>query len=148
MDLQRVESPVESPSVRPGRAPVSARRPRRTASPREVAAIAAIFRTLSDPTRLQLLLALADAQACVHELCALVTMSQPAISHQLRVLRLAGLVRARRVGREVYYAIDDAHVIELVQQARSHAGHAASTADGRRKPGLAPSALRSGGGRP
>jgi DNA-binding transcriptional ArsR family regulator len=90
----------------------------------ELASLAEIFKTLSDPTRLKLLVLLGEGEACVHELCAQLGMSQPAVSHQLRLLRVARLVRARRAGREVFYALDDRHVIELVTQARSHAGHA------------------------
>jgi ArsR family transcriptional regulator len=90
----------------------------------ELAAVAATFRTLSDPTRLRILSILGGAESCVHELCRSMGISQPAISHQLRLLRVARLVRARRVGREVFYALDDEHVMELVAQARSHAGHA------------------------
>ena len=89
----------------------------------EIEAVAAIFRTLSDPTRLRILVALAEAEACVHELCDKVGMSQPAVSHQLRLLRLAHLVRCRREGREIYYAIEDEHVMELMGQARTHASH-------------------------
>ena len=89
----------------------------------ELASVAATFRTLSDPTRLRILSLLGESECCVHELCAWTGMSQPAVSHQLRLLRVAQLVRARRAGREVFYAIDDDHVMELVAQARSHAGH-------------------------
>ncbi len=88
--------------------------------------LAAIFKTLSDPTRLRLLCALGDGDSCVHDLCARLAMSQPAVSHQLRLLRDARLVRGRRAGREVHYALDDSHVMRLIAQARSHAAHARS----------------------
>jgi ArsR family transcriptional regulator len=87
----------------------------------ELSSVAATFRALSDPTRLRLLALLGDGERCVHELCAALRMSQPAVSHQLRLLRVGRLVRSRRAGREVYYALDDEHVMELVAQARSHA---------------------------
>jgi ArsR family transcriptional regulator, lead/cadmium/zinc/bismuth-responsive transcriptional repressor len=90
----------------------------------ELRGVADIFKTLSDPTRLRILDALGDGEACVHELCARLAMSQPAVSHQLRLLRVARLVRARRAGREVFYAVDDRHVMRLIAQARSHAVHA------------------------
>jgi DNA-binding transcriptional ArsR family regulator len=98
----------------------------------ELERLAEIFKTLSDPTRLRLLALLGEGEACVHELCARVGMSQPAVSHQLRLLRVARLVRGRRAGREVFYALDDRHVIELVAQARSHAGHVQVRGRGRR----------------
>jgi len=89
----------------------------------ELAALAATFKTLSDPTRLRLLAVLGRGEACVHDLCESIGMSQPAVSHQLRMLRANRLVRARRAGREIFYALDDGHVMELIGQARSHAGH-------------------------
>ena len=116
--------------------PVSARllpRPR-ALDEDELERLAEIFKTLSDPTRLKLLAVLGEGEACVHELCARVQMSQPAVSHQLRLLRVARLVRGRRAGREVFYALDDRHVIELVAQARSHAGHARARGPARRRP--------------
>ncbi len=98
-------------------------RPPRELGSEELTSLADTFKTLSDPTRLKLLGLLAHGEACVHDLCAGVGMSQPAVSHQLRLLRVNRLVRARRVGREVFYALDDEHVIALITQARSHAGH-------------------------
>jgi ArsR family transcriptional regulator, lead/cadmium/zinc/bismuth-responsive transcriptional repressor len=85
-------------------------------------AIAEIFKTLSDPTRLKILLRLAVGEACVHELCAALAMSQPAVSHQLRLLRVTRLVRTRRAGREIFYSLDDEHVMSLVDAALAHAG--------------------------
>lgn len=96
----------------------------------ELGQLCEVFKTLSDPTRLRLLTLIGDGESCVHQLCARIGMSQPAVSHQLRLLRVAHLVRARRAGREVFYALDDDHVMELVELARSHARHA--RAGGRR----------------
>ena len=101
---------------------MAARKPRALGGA-ELASVAATFRTLSDPTRLRILSLLGQSERCVHELCTWTGMSQPAVSHQLRLLRVAQLVRARRAGREVFYALDDEHVMALVEEARSHAGH-------------------------
>jgi ArsR family transcriptional regulator len=95
------------------------RRPRR--QPEELPQVAEIFKTLSDLTRLRLLSALGHGEACVHELCDALGMSQPAVSHQLRLLRVARLVRPRRVGREIHYSLMDEHVMSLVEAARAHA---------------------------
>src|SRR5688572_15194160 len=74
-----------------------------------------IFGMLADPTRLRILTALVEHdELCVHELCARLGMSQPAVSHQLRFLRTARLVRGRRAGREIFYALDDDHVMTLL----------------------------------
>ena len=85
-------------------------------------AVAEIFKTLSDPTRLRILARLAEGEACVHELCAALGMSQTAVSHQLRLLRVGRLVRPRRDGREIFYSLEDEHVMSLVAAARAHAG--------------------------
>lgn len=99
----------------------------------EVEDVAEIFRILADPTRLRLLTTLAEAgEMCVHELCARVGMSQPAVSHQLRTLRTARLVRGRRAGREIFYTLDDEHVLVLLSEGIKHAGHA-GLAHGRRR---------------
>jgi DNA-binding transcriptional ArsR family regulator len=94
---------------------------KRSSDERQVLAVAEIFKTLSDPTRLRILSRLAGGETCVHELCASLTMSQPAVSHQLRLLRVARLVRPRRAGREIFYSLDDGHVMSLVAAARAHA---------------------------
>ena len=82
-----------------------------------------IFSALSDPTRLRIVAALAEVELCVHDLAAVIGLSQSAASHQLRVLRDRGLVRARKDGRHVYYQLDDEHVSTLYRQARDHARH-------------------------
>jgi ArsR family transcriptional regulator len=87
----------------------------------EIPAVAEIFKTLSDPTRLRILTVLGEREVCVHELCARLGMSQPAVSHQLRLLRVGHLVRTRRAGREIFYSLEDEHVMSLVAAAREHA---------------------------
>jgi len=90
----------------------------------QVDGLAEIFRILADPTRLRILVSLAEGgELCVHEICERVPLSQPAVSHQLRTLRGARLVRSRRAGREVFYALDDEHVMKLLSEGLHHAGH-------------------------
>jgi DNA-binding transcriptional ArsR family regulator len=82
------------------------------------------FKLLSDPGRLRMIYALLDAgEMCVCDLAATVGVSESATSHQLRQLRLAGLVRARKEGRTVYYRIDDTHVRLLLDVAVEHYLH-------------------------
>ena len=92
------------------------------ASPVAVA-MADLFGALGDPTRVRLIAALAEGELCVCDLAATLRMSQSAISHQLRLLRHLGLVRTRREGRVVYYALDDAHVLTLFRQGLDHVAH-------------------------
>jgi DNA-binding transcriptional ArsR family regulator len=90
-----------------------------------LAGAADLFAVLADPTRLRLVAALAERELCVCDLAATLGLSESAVSHQLRLLRERGLVRARRDGRLVYYALDDDHVATLYAGALDHVGHRA-----------------------
>lgn len=85
--------------------------------------IAGMFAALGDPTRLRIVSVLRLHELCVCDLAAVIGLSESAISHQLRVLREQGLVRSRKEGRLVYYALDDTHVISLYGQAHDHVVH-------------------------
>jgi DNA-binding transcriptional ArsR family regulator len=87
---------------------------------RTVEAVAEVFRLLGDPTRVRLVDALTHGERCVCDLAALVGQSESAVSHQLRLLRAARLVRVRRTGRMAFYALDDHHVIGLLHDTRKH----------------------------
>jgi ArsR family transcriptional regulator len=89
------------------------------------AALVDLFKVLGDGTRLQLLTVLQAGELSVGELAAAVRMTDSAVSHQLRVLRQAGVVRTRREGKSIVYALDDHHVIGLLELARRHAEHLA-----------------------
>ena len=82
------------------------------------------FKLLADPSRLRMVYALLEAgEVCVGDLSHLVEVSESATSHQLRQLRLAGLVRARKQGREVFYRVADNHVRLLLDVAVEHYLH-------------------------
>jgi ArsR family transcriptional regulator, lead/cadmium/zinc/bismuth-responsive transcriptional repressor len=89
-------------------------------APRTVEALADTFRVLGDPTRVRILDALSHGELCVCDIASLVGISESAASHQLRLLRGLRLVRPRRAGRLVYYAVDDQHILELLNQALTH----------------------------
>jgi DNA-binding transcriptional ArsR family regulator len=89
-----------------------------------VRALADTFRMLGDPTRVRILDALSGGELCVCDIASLVGISESAVSHQLRLMRGTRLVRPRRAGRLVYYALDDHHIIELLKQAQTHVTHA------------------------
>lgn len=106
--------------------PDSMRHARAALPDRETAGdLAALFAALGDPTRVRLLAALAAAPLCVCDLAAVLGMTQSAVSHQLRLLRSLGLVRARREGKLVWYALDDDHVHDLLAIGFAHTGHIA-----------------------
>ncbi len=79
-----------------------------------------IFRVLGDPTRVRILDALATAELCVGDLAHRIRLSESAVSHQLRLLRNARIVRSRREGRMIFYALDDKHVLTLFKQGLRH----------------------------
>lgn len=85
-----------------------------------VETVAATFRMLGDPTRVRILNALGSGELCVGDVAKAVGISESAISHQLRLLRTMRLVRVRRKGRQAYYAVDDHHILELLNQVRTH----------------------------
>lgn len=93
----------------------------------QLAGLARIFAALGDPTRLRIVAAISEHELCVCDLAAVVGQSESAVSHQLRTLRSLGVVRSRRDGRRVYYALDDDHVTTLYGQALDHIRH--QTAD-------------------
>jgi DNA-binding transcriptional ArsR family regulator len=85
--------------------------------------LAETFKALSDPTRVRIVSLLADAELCVCDLAAALQMSQSAVSHQLRTLRDLRLVRWRREGRQIFYALDDEHVGDLFRRGLEHVAH-------------------------
>jgi DNA-binding transcriptional ArsR family regulator len=87
---------------------------------RSLEAVAGIFKLLGDPTRVRLVDALTHGERCVCDLASLAGLSESAVSHQLRLLRSARLVRVRRSGRQAFYSLDDHHVVGLLHDTRKH----------------------------
>lgn len=107
----------ELPHLGPGAA---AARRGRLLHEHTVLEIVETFKVLGDPTRLRILDALASGELCVCDIASLVGISESAVSHQLRLLRGMRLVRPRRAGRQVFYCVDDHHIVELLQLAVTH----------------------------
>ncbi len=84
--------------------------------------LSCLFKVLGDPTRLRLVIALRDQEMCVCDLAATLRLSESAVSHQLRRLREQALVRTRREGQVVYYALDDTHVSQMLGVGLAHVG--------------------------
>jgi len=85
-----------------------------------VSTLAETFRALGDPTRVRVLDALSHAELCVCDLARLLGLTESATSHQLRILRSLRLVRTRRAGRMIFYALDDDHITRLFAQGLEH----------------------------
>jgi len=82
--------------------------------------LADLFKLFGDSTRIGILWALSESEMCVCDLCALLKMKQPAVSHQLKNLKLSRVVKARRDGKIVYYSLDDEHIRKLLNLGMEH----------------------------
>ncbi len=85
--------------------------------------LADIFKILGDSTRIKLLSLLTSSEMRVSDIAESLDMGQSAISHQLRVLRDARLVKFRKEGKEAWYSLDDDHVVKLMRQGLEHVTH-------------------------
>lgn len=82
--------------------------------------LAELFKVFGDSTRIKILYALSERELCVCDISELIGVSQTAISHQLRVLKGAKLVKYRREGKNVFYSLDDDHVRSIISQGMEH----------------------------
>lgn len=82
--------------------------------------VSELFRVFGDSTRARIICALNIEEMCVCDLAALLSMSQSAISHQLRLLKVSRIVKSRKQGRVVYYSLDDAHIGQIFAMAFEH----------------------------
>jgi ArsR family transcriptional regulator len=82
--------------------------------------VADLFKLFGDSTRLSILWALSESEMCVCDLCALLKMKQPAVSHQLKNLKQSRIVKSRRDGKVVYYSLDDEHIRRLLDIGMEH----------------------------
>lgn len=85
--------------------------------------LSGFYKLLADPTRCKLLCALEKQELCVCDLACILSMTKSAVSHQLARLREQGTVKCRRVGKEVYYSLDDHHVAQLLAATMTHICH-------------------------
>ncbi|OWZ82712.1 transcriptional regulator [Natranaerobius trueperi] len=92
-------------------------------SEKEINNMSEIFKVLGDPTRIKILYALEQEELCVCDLAISLNMKVSAVSHQLRLLKKASLVKSNRSGKYVYYQIDDEHVEALFSRALEHVQH-------------------------
>ena len=84
--------------------------------------LAEFFRIFGDSTRIGILWALTSAEMCVCDISSLLSMTQSAVSHQLRILKQARLVKNRRDGKVVYYSLNDEHIRAILDDGMEHVG--------------------------
>lgn len=97
--------------------------PELKASPEMIQEVSEIYKALSDPTRLKILVALSQSELNVGALVEKVGLEQSAVSHQLKILRLNHLVKFRKEGKTVFYSLDDEHVVSILAQTFKHVSH-------------------------
>ena len=85
--------------------------------------ISDFFKVLGDETRMKIIYALSHEELCVTDLAAALEMTQSAVSHQLKLLRMANQVKSRRGGKSIFYSLDDQHVLDILQEALTHIQH-------------------------
>ena len=82
--------------------------------------LAEFYKVFADSTRMKIIYALMENELCVCDIAAIVGTTQSAISHQLRILKQAKLVKYKKDGKVVYYSLDDEHIAEIVKKGREH----------------------------
>lgn len=82
--------------------------------------LAELFKVFGDSTRIRILYVLFESEVCVCDLAEALHMTQSAISHQLKILKNARLVKSKRKGKSVFYSLADAHVRTIIAQGREH----------------------------
>lgn len=82
--------------------------------------IAELFKAFGDPTRVAILSLLVDGELCVNDITEAMTVSQSAISHQLRILKQMHLIKSRREGKNILYSLADDHVLTILKMGLEH----------------------------
>lgn len=86
----------------------------------QIIEMADVFKLFSDSTRLRIICAILNNELCVCDLCELLNLTQSNVSHQLKLLRSAKLVKYRKEGKQVYYSLQDNHVEAIIRMALDH----------------------------
>ena len=84
---------------------------------------AAFFKVVGDESRMKIICTISDGETCVNDIADAIGMTKSAVSHQLKLLKDEGLVKARRKGKNIYYSLDDHHVEDIRDIALTHIEH-------------------------
>lgn len=85
--------------------------------------LASFFKSVGEENRVRIIYALSIQEMCVNDIAVAVGISQSLVSHQLKLLKLEGQVKSRREGKNIYYSLDDEHVVEIFEEALKHIKH-------------------------
>lgn len=84
---------------------------------------AGFFKVVGDETRVKILCTISSDEMCVNDIATSVEMTKSAVSHQLKLLKDEGLVKSRREGKNMFYSLDDQHVVDILDIAFTHIHH-------------------------
>ena len=84
---------------------------------------AAFFRVVGDESRMRILCTIATQEVCVNDIAQAVGSTKSAVSHQLKLLKDEGLVKSRRMGKNIFYSLDDQHVVDIIDISFTHIEH-------------------------
>ncbi len=82
--------------------------------------LAELFKVFGDSTRIRILFSLFEEERCVNDIAQTLSLTQSAVSHQLKILKQSKLIRSRRDGKQIYYALADDHVRSIIGQGLEH----------------------------
>ncbi|MBO5525249.1 MAG: winged helix-turn-helix transcriptional regulator [Clostridia bacterium] len=89
-------------------------------SEEDLQTICSVFKVISEPSRMRIILALMEGELCVYHIVEAVEGTQSAVSHQLRILKDNKIIRARRDGKNIVYSIADEHILNIIKMSRQH----------------------------
>ena len=89
----------------------------------DVDQVVAFYKVLGDKTRLRILYALKEQEMCAGDIAVLLEMTKSAVSHQLAVMRNMHQIKSRREGKNVFYSLDDEHIVDILEEALVHMVH-------------------------
>ena len=89
----------------------------------EVDQVVSFYKVLGDKTRLRILYALKEQEMCAGDIAVLLDMTKSAVSHQLAVMRNMHQIKSRREGKNVFYSLDDEHIVDILEEALVHMAH-------------------------
>lgn len=90
----------------------------------DIQKVVSFYKVLSDETRLKILYALKEEEMCAGDIAVLLDMTKSAVSHQLAVMRKMHQIKSRREGKNVFYSLDDEHIVDILEEAMVHMAHA------------------------
>ena len=90
----------------------------------DIEKVVSFYKVLADKTRLRILYAIKEQEMCAGDIAVLLDMTKSAVSHQLAVMRNMHQIKSRRDGKNVFYSLDDKHIVDILEEAMVHMVHA------------------------